>query len=298
MLESGQTALGMFADITKGTYWLITADELFEIAANDESRDVWKIMLRSQKFDQASLFAKTPTQKDAVATASGDYLVGKKQYMEAATVYGRSSKPFEQVALTFIDANEQDALRKYLLTKLGTLKKTSIMQRMMVAAWLVELYMSKLNILDDTITTKAELAEGMNAAESKDQLSTIRKEFQEFVTKNKADLDVKTTYEVISSHGREEELLHFATVVNDYDYVLSYWFQRERWDESLTVLERIRPNAELLAGSVRDGRWNQDYLSAYGRKTLGVVQLAALDAQQAFPSGIVTPIFATVSLKG
>jgi hypothetical protein len=238
VLESGQTALGMFADVTKGTYWLITSDELFEFAANDEGRDIWKIMLKAQKFDLASQFAKTPTQKDAVATASGDFLVNKRQYLEAAAVYGRSSKPFEQVALTFIDANEQDALRKYLLTKLSTLKKTAVMQRMMIAAWLIELYMSKLNILDDTITTKAELAEGMNAAESKDQLSVIRKEYQEFVSKNKGDLDVKTTYEVISSHGREEELLHFATVVNDYDYVLSYWIQRERWEESLSVLKK------------------------------------------------------------
>ncbi|KIW09155.1 hypothetical protein, variant [Verruconis gallopava] len=238
VLESDQSALGMFADITKSTFWLITTDELFEIAANDESRDIWKVMLKSQKFDAASHFAKTAAQKDAVATASGDFLINKKQYMEAATVYGRSSKPFEQVALTFIEANEQDALRKYLVTKLSSLKKQAVMQRMMIAAWLIELYMSKLNILDDTIGTKAELAEGMNAAQSVDQLSTIRKEFQDFVAKHKADLDVKTTYEVISSHGREEELLYFATVVNDYDYVLSYWIQRERWDESLAVLKK------------------------------------------------------------
>jgi hypothetical protein len=112
------------------------------------------------------------------------------------------------------------------------------MQRMMIAAWLIELYMSKLNILDDTITTKAELAEGMNTAESEDQLSVVRKEFQDFASKNKSDLDVKTTYEVISSHGREEELLYFATLVNDYDYVLSYWIQRDRWEESLTVLKK------------------------------------------------------------
>lgn len=238
VLEHGQSALGLFADLTKNTFWLVTSDELFEIAANDESRDIWRIMLKAQKFDAASQYAKTPAQKDAVATASGDYLVKKKQYMEAATVYGRSTKPFEQVALTFIDNAEQDALRKYLLTKLGTLKKTSKMQRMMVAAWLIELYMAKLNILDDTITTKAELTEGMNTAESEDQLSMIRREFQDFVSKYKADLDVKTTYEVISSHGREEELLHFATVVNDYNYVLAYWIQRDRWDESLAVLKK------------------------------------------------------------
>jgi hypothetical protein len=238
VLEPGQSALGLVTDIKKNTYWLFTTQEIFEIVITDESRDVWKIMLKAQQFDSASQFAKTSAQKDAVATASGDYLVGKGQYMEAAAVYGRSTKPFEQVALTFIDKGEQDALRKYLLTKLSTLKKSSVMQRMMVATWLVELFMAKLNTLDDTITTKAELSESMNTAETKDQLSVIRREYQDFVSKYKSDLDRKTVYEIISSHGREEELLYFATVVNDYNYVLAYWVQRERWQESLDVLKK------------------------------------------------------------
>jgi len=238
VLDPGQTALGLFVDLKKNTFWMVTAEELFEIVANDESRDIWKIMLSQQQFDAASQFAKTKSQKDAVATASGDYLVSKGQYSEAAVVYGRSSKPFEDVAIEFIDKGDSDALRKYLVTKLSTLKQAAIMQRTMVATWIVELYMAKLNILDDTITTKAELAEGINIAESKDQLSEIRKEYQEFVRRYKSDLDVKTTYETISSHGREEELLHFATVVNDYNYVLAYWVQRERWPESLDVLKK------------------------------------------------------------
>ncbi|KAF2181872.1 hypothetical protein K469DRAFT_713475 [Zopfia rhizophila CBS 207.26] len=238
VLEPGQSALGLVADIKKDTYWLFTTQEIFEIVVTDESRDVWKIMLKAQQFESASQFAKTSSQKDAVATACGDYLVGKGQYLEAAAVYGRSTKPFEQVALTFIDKGEQDAFRKYLLTKLSMLKKSSVMQRVMVATWLVELYMAKLNTLDDTITTKAELSENMNTAESQDQLSTIRKEFQDFATKYKSDLDRKTVYEIISSHGREEELLYFATVVNDYNYVLAYWVQRERWQETLAVLKK------------------------------------------------------------
>ncbi|PVI07680.1 hypothetical protein DM02DRAFT_512035 [Periconia macrospinosa] len=238
VLEPGQHALGLVADIKKNTYWLFTNQEIFEIVMTDESRDVWKIMLKNQHFDAASQYAKTASQKDAVATASGDFLVGKGQYMEAAAVYGRSTKPFEQVALTFIDKGEQDALRKYLLTKLSTLKKSSVMQRMMLATWLVEVFMAKLNTLDDTITTKAELSESMNTAETQDQLSVIRKEYQEFVSRHKGDLDRKTVYEITSSHGREEELLYFATVVNDYNYVLAYWVQRERWPETLDVLKK------------------------------------------------------------
>ncbi|KAA8572452.1 hypothetical protein EYC84_003072 [Monilinia fructicola] len=215
VLEPGQQALGLFADQEKNTFWLFTTQEIYEIVVTDEDRD-----------------------KDAVATASGDYLVSKGSYLEAAGVYGKSSKPFEQVALIFVDNDQQDALRKYLLTKLTTYRKASIMQRIMIASWLVEIFMSKLNSLDDTIITKAELSENLNPTETRNQLDTIRMEYQEFVAKYKNDLDKKTTYDIISSHGREDELLFFASAVNDYNYVLSYWIQRERWKEALDVLKK------------------------------------------------------------
>ena len=238
VLDSSQNALGLVADQRKKTFWLFTSQEIFEIGVEDEDRDIWKIMLREQRFDSALRYARGASQKDAVATASGDYLIKKGQFLEAAGVYGKSSKPFEDVALTFFDNDQQDALRKYLLTKLSTYKKASIMQRIMIASWLVEIFMAKLNTLDDTITTKAELVENTNTAETKDELPSIRAEFRDFVGRYKGDLDKKTTYEIISSHGREEELLSYATAIDDYNYVLSYWIQRERWNDALNVLKK------------------------------------------------------------
>ncbi|KAI4263263.1 MAG: hypothetical protein L6R42_001589 [Xanthoria sp. 1 TBL-2021] len=238
VLGPGDTMLCLLSDQKKNTFWLLTTQKIFEIVVNDEDRDVWKIMLAAQKFDQASQYARSPAQKDAVATASGDFLINKKRYLEAASVYGKSSRSFEQVALTFIDHGEHDALRKYLLTKISTFKKTYVMQRIMIASWLVEIFMSKLNSLDDTITTKAQLVEGTNTAETKDELGGIRKEFQDFVGKYKADLDRKTTYDIISSHGREQELLAYATAIDDSNFILSYWIQRERWHEALDVFKK------------------------------------------------------------
>jgi hypothetical protein len=238
VLEPGNAPLGLYADHKKNTYWLFTQREIFEVVVTDEARDVWKIMLRNEQFDAASRYAKTAVQKDAVATASGDHLVSRHRFSEAAAVYGRSTKPFEEVALTFIDQGEQDALRKYLLTKLSVLKRSSTMQRIMVASWLVELFMAKLNLLDDTISAKAEISEAAPIANVQEDLPSMRREFQEFVTKYKSDLDRKTTYELISSHGREEELLYFANVIDDYNYVLSYWVQRERWQEAMSVLKK------------------------------------------------------------
>lgn len=238
VLEPGENMLCFVSDQKKNTFWLFTTQEIYEIVVSNEDRDVWKVMLAAQKFDQASHYARSPAQKDAVATASGDYLIKKKQYLEAASVYGKSSRSFEQVALTFIDHGEQDALRKYLLTKIATYKKSYVMQRIMIASWLVEIFMSKLNSLDDTITTKAQLTEGANTAETKDELGAVRKEFQDFVNRYKTDLDRKTTYDIISSHGREQELLAYATAIEDSDYILSYWIQRERWQEALDVLKK------------------------------------------------------------
>ncbi|KAI5296998.1 hypothetical protein KEM55_005293, partial [Ascosphaera atra] len=66
----------------------------------------------------------------------------------------------------------------------------------------------------------------------------VRSEFRDFVTKHKADLEPKTVYDIIGSHGREEELLFFASSIEDYNFVLQYWVQRENWDEALNVLKK------------------------------------------------------------
>lgn len=238
VLEPRQSALGLLTDLTQNTYWLFTSQEIFEVVANEEDRDIWKVFLKEQNFDAALEYARSSVQRDAVFTASGDFLAGKGSYLEAAKAWGKSSKGFEEVCLALLDQKEYDALRKYLLSQLSTYKKSSTMQRIMVGSWLVELFMSKLNSLDDNIATKAELTEGTSTGEIHEQMDAVRTEFQEFVTKYKSDLDKKTVYAIISSHGREEELLFFATATNDHNYVLSYWIQREKWSEALNVLQR------------------------------------------------------------
>ncbi|CAK3937910.1 Vacuolar membrane pep3 [Lecanosticta acicola] len=240
ILKSGHTSLGLFADHQKNTYWLFTPQEIFEVVVTDETRDVWKILLKQGQFEAAQTYAKTPAQRDAVASQTGDHLISQGKFAEAAVVLGKSTKAFEDVALSLIDKGEHDALRKYLLVKLSTLKKSSTMQRTMLASWLVELYMAKLNQMDDTLSTRAELSANGNGAstETQKQLPAVRKEFQDFVSRQKSDLDRKTTYEIISAHAREEELLFFANIVEDFNYVLSYWINRERWTEAMNVLKK------------------------------------------------------------
>lgn len=238
VLGAGQQTLGFSVDQQKNTVWLCTSNEIYEIEIHGEDRHVWQIMMKSQQFEPALQHAHTQDQRETVAASFGDFLAKKGNWDEAATLYARSNKPFEDIALRLIDHDQPDALRQFLLTKLSVTKKPYVMQRIMIASWLVEVFMSKLNALDDTIVTQAELTDALNPAESKSMLWRVRKEFQDFINKHKNDLDRKTVYDVISSHGREQELLYFANAVNDYNYVLSYWVQREKWVEVLNVLKK------------------------------------------------------------
>lgn len=237
VLDRGQTLIGLFSDQKKNTFWVFTNRDIWEVVVKDEDRDVWGVMLEQQNFEAASRYAKGPAQKDAVASATGDFLASKNQWLEAASIWGKSSKPFEEVCLKLIDNDEQDALRKYLLTKLSNYSHSAIMQRMMIASWLVEVYMTKLNSLDDTVATKAELTD-ISHGESKTQLKSLRNEFYDFIRTYQEDLDPKTVYEIIGSHGREEELLFYADTTNDYYYVIQYWVHRERWTEALDTLKK------------------------------------------------------------
>ncbi|PKS12960.1 hypothetical protein jhhlp_000301 [Lomentospora prolificans] len=238
ILDERQKAIGFSVDLQKNTFWLFASKEIFEIVVRDEDRSIWQIMLQMHQYETAMQYARNQTQRETVASAFADHLVEKGHYNEAAALYGRSNKPFEHVALALIDNDQPDALRKYLLSKLAVSKRTAVMQRMMIACWLVEVFMAKLNSLDDTVMTQAELSEDLNPAQSKELLRTVRNEYQEFVNRYKDDLDRKTVYDIIGSHGREEELLYFANAINDYNYVLSYWVQRERWAEALNVLKK------------------------------------------------------------
>ena len=61
----------MTADPVRKTYWVYTNLSLFELVAENEDRDVWKIHLDRGKFDVALKYAKVTEQHFPL---SGHYL--------------------------------------------------------------------------------------------------------------------------------------------------------------------------------------------------------------------------------
>lgn len=70
------------------------------------------------------LLLQNESQKDKVLTSQADYYYSQQRYNLSAEYFAQiHSISFEEIVLRFINKNENDALRIYLLKKLEKLKK-------------------------------------------------------------------------------------------------------------------------------------------------------------------------------
>lgn len=234
-LNPGETIIALSQDVTKRTFWVYSDQSIFELEVAAEDRDMWKLYLDRSMFDTALQHAKTPAQKDKIVTTRADNYFDAGRYILSATYYAQSSKPFEEVALKFVGKDERDALRKYLLERLERLRKEDRVQKTLLATWLIELYLSKINALED-LTAASRGVEDVSNYEA--EQTVLEDEFKGFLTSYKSNLDPKTTYSLISSHGRTKELLHYAEIIGDSEKVISHWIQREDWSKALEILNK------------------------------------------------------------
>ncbi|ANB15362.1 tethering complex subunit PEP3 [Sugiyamaella lignohabitans] len=268
-LEPGETLIGLCSDVKYSTFWAFSNQNIYEIKVGDEEHDIWKILIENKEYEEALKVAKDAVAKDIVSVAYGEHLLKEgKDMKKAASLLGGSSKPFEGIALEFSTKKDFDALNVFLSSRLKLYRGSSgKMQRTLITSWLVELYMEKLDSLDDLIAagdnsqavnqqsqeavkkrpsdkldlSKPKAINGTDSSPSttpSDGRRTVRTAFYKFIEDHKSDLDKETVYEIISSHGRREELLYYASSVSDSTFVLNYWIRFEKWTEALQVLRK------------------------------------------------------------
>lgn len=221
---------GVCRDVFKNEIWFYSAKRVFEILVNREDRNIWSLYLENDAFDDAERYCATDAQRDIVWSARAEYYFKKGNYKLAATFYGKTRKSFEEITLKFIRMQDRDALKTYLLQKLDNLLSTDATQRTVICTWLVEIYLNKLNQLKDE--------------RKQDAHDLLQDEFKQFLEDNSESFYRPTTYNLISSHGRVEELLHFATLCGDYELVISHYIQRMEYTRALEMLSR-QSNEEL-----------------------------------------------------
>lgn len=232
---------GLARDAVTGQIYVYSPGEVSEIVITDEDRDVWRLYLdraldpglpNSSAFDVALRLCKNNVKKrDKVLTAKADFLFNKGEFEKAAVIFARTSKSFEEVTLSFINANQRDALKCYLMDKLAQLKKRSGATRNQEATqlnclctWLTEIYLDSINQLLDL--------------GKKEEHKAMLTEFRNFLQENKANLNAVTTFNLISSHGLIDEILSYAMLIEDYERVISYFITKKKYPKALEVLSR------------------------------------------------------------
>lgn len=241
-VDEDERFIGLSADYKQSTYWIYSNSNIYEITVDDEEKHIWRALIANHLYDEALSVARDDETRDVIYSQQGDYLVAQGSSIEAARVYALSSKWFESVALGFMDAGNEDALLEYFMQKFEVLKGNKDfklkMQLIMLSSWIVEFYLEKLNELDDLLATE----QTNHVQDTMILKTTTEKRFQEFVIENKEHLDKETVYEIITSHNRRSELLYYANLINDYDFVLGYWIRLKKWTDALKTLELTKDN--------------------------------------------------------
>ncbi|KAG6911537.1 hypothetical protein DXG01_011839 [Tephrocybe rancida] len=234
-LRPGEEVRGVASDPVRRTYWVYTDQSLFELVVGNEDRDVWKIYLEKQEFDTALKYAKTAAQRDHVLSAHANAYFSDGRFFQAAQCYAQCSTTFEEVTLKFLDAGERDALRSYLISRLERTRKGDLTQRMMLATWLVEFYLSKCNELDDIVASESVSHDVDNL---RTEQAILEDDLRQFFDTYKHNLDRTTIYELIQGHGRTDMYLYYANAIGDYQRVIEHWILEEAWLKAIEVINR------------------------------------------------------------
>ncbi|TIC72517.1 hypothetical protein E3Q00_03899 [Wallemia mellicola] len=230
------TIIGMQRDDLCGTFWLYSHDSIYELTVRDEDRDVWTVYLSKREFDNALKVCKNTQQREIILAKQADVFFAQGKYIQSAQAYAQSTtKAFETVVLKFVDANERDSLRYYLSARLERTRKADLTQRMMLATWMLEIYLDKLNQLEDLMASESTEDDTENA---KTEYSMMEDDLKTFLSTYKNNLDRKVVYDSFKIHGRYNLLLEYASYVEDWSTIVEDHVHSGRWNDVLETLPK------------------------------------------------------------
>ncbi len=126
---------------------------------------------------------------------------------------------------------------------------------MILATWLVEIYLSKCNELDDAIASQA-ISNDMDNFQAEKVL--IEDDLKHFLETYKVStmlffpvafgedwqnhLDPTTVYELIQGHGPTDIYPYYADVIRDHERIIEHWVLEEEWTKAIEIINRqVRP---------------------------------------------------------
>ncbi|KAM9550958.1 vacuolar protein sorting-associated protein 18 homolog [Salvelinus alpinus] len=220
----------MIKDPAGGLVWIYTEKAVFRYHIQREARDVWQMYMSMNKFDLAKEYCRDrPECIDMVLAKEAEHCFQNKRYLESAKCYALTQNYFEEIALKFIEAKQDEALKEFLLKKLNNLKQSEKTQITLLVTWLTELYLNHLGLLESD--------EGKHEV-----FQETRDEFRKFLSSSKHKeclYNNRTTiYDLLASHGNVDDMVYFSVIMQDYERVISHHCQHDDYSAALEVLSK------------------------------------------------------------
>ncbi|XP_054719566.1 vacuolar protein sorting-associated protein 18 homolog [Uloborus diversus] len=226
---------GIVKDQEKNSIWVFSDMAIYRYKVTKEDRYVWEVYLDKKEYELAKQYCKgDPVKYDKVLSKQADDLFKKKRYGESAVIYAQTHTSFEEIALKFLEAEQEGALRKFLMKKLEGLKSQDKTQITMIVMWLMEIFLNELGIL--------RTAGRENSQDYLDLQREFHNILKESRVKESASNNRSAVYSLMASHGDEKNLIYFTNLMKDFEKVIQYHLQHKNYQAALGVLtEHSRP---------------------------------------------------------
>ncbi|GIY21182.1 vacuolar protein sorting-associated protein 18 homolog [Caerostris extrusa] len=226
---------GLIKDPEKGNIWAYSDMAIYRYRVYKEDRFIWEVYLDNNEYGLAKKYCKNdPVKIDKVLTKQAYNLFKEGNYEESAVIYAQTHTSFEEIALKFLEAGQEGALREFLIKKLKGLKNQDKTQITMIVMWLMEIYLNELGVLrtSDRHTSQKFMELQL---EFRNLLKDPR--IEKCVSNNRS-----AVYSLISNHGDEDNLIYFTNLMKDFERVIQYNLQHKNYRAALSVLnEHSRP---------------------------------------------------------
>lgn len=271
--------IGIVSDPIGHTNWLYTSDGIFEISISNESISVWYDYYKIGDYERAIRLldegesnSRTWFKKNVVLVKQGYDLLqkggfGVESYLskyidgqfssqvKGIRILGKLQEPFEKVCLMLLNMLQADSdisilsnflLVEYLKTKFTHAKEIerNKIRIVVLSSWIIRVYLELIQGIEhqnrvqtSTLLRRRSPSQDTEAAEKFSM--ELNSSLSEFIKSNYKVFDSKTVYQIFTDMNFPEKLLSFADILEDYEFILKHYMEKEQWQEALKVLVKM-----------------------------------------------------------
>lgn len=271
--------IGLVSDPIGHTNWLYSSDAIFEISISNESVSVWYDYYKIGDYeralrllDEGDRSSSNWFKRNVVLVKQGYDLLqkggfGVESYLSKYTdgqfnfqvkgirILGKLQEPFEKVCLMLLNMLQAEPdisilssflLVEYLKTKFTHAKEIerNKIRIIVLSSWIIRVYLELMQSIEHqnrlhTVSLLQEKSPNKKVEATEKFSKELSSSLDEFIKLNYKVFDSKTVYQIFTDMNFPEKLLSFADMLEDYEFILNHYMEKDQWQKALKVLMKM-----------------------------------------------------------